>query len=168
VLVWGAQCENGAYATSYTPTTTIAVARAAETATFPAVASVAATGSWAAWVDLGTQVPNTIAATRYVTSMGFAGRPAYLAATGQFRTYDGTSELAQTFLATPLFPHRFWTSWGSGSRTITDVTQARANTGAFDGTMETTNLEIGSRAGAEQLDGIMSRVCVDPDPSRCR
>lgn len=158
---------SSSYRVGHVPTTNVAVARSAElNPSFSGVslAGLAASGS------------SAISVTPYGAShpggwliMNAAGRAAY-AVTTTFRIYDGTNEpqLAHGFSAG--VRKRYWTSWVGSTLTLTNVTDVTSNTGTFDGAMDTTGpLHVGaSSVIGLTADWRVSRVCIDPNASRCR
>lgn len=67
VLIWGAQAEQKAYATSYIPTTTASVTRNAENVTIPSGAMPAASGTIIARVFIPSEIAGASAPSRNAT-----------------------------------------------------------------------------------------------------
>lgn len=161
--MWGAQCELGAYATSYIPTTSASATRSLEDATVPSVslAGLASTGCVRAYVSRPTGSTEGTA----VSFSDSNGRPLYFTA-GNQTVFDGTNNpnLATTFNGSSKW---YITRWTGSSFTLHNQDTAAATT-AFDGTMGVTGpLQLGNSAPNLQADGIVTQVQLDPSPTRC-
>ena len=92
--------------------------------------------------------------------------------TQTFRSFDSTNIITSgATTVTPGAALRLWSSYGPGAGTNQSINNGTTTTtGAFDGTMGTSlaTLQVGQQAGGSQIDSIISRICIDPDPSRCR
>lgn len=168
VFLWGPDCEVGAYATSYIATVGAPVTRATDSAKFGGVAAVASTGSAAATVILYS---GTVDAVNHpaVISTNAGGRYVYAWEQIGARFFDGTNTFVQALTYTPNVAKRIFSFWSGASATVGSSTDNLSTSGAFDGTMDTANLYVGSSDTAgETLDGVIKRVCVDPSTSRCR
>lgn len=166
--VWGVQCENsGAYATSYIPTVAASATRNAENARFD-ITTPATTASLAA-TRTGPAVAAQSGAYVIAQTAGSSayGLGIYLQAGARRALVDIQ---VQTVAGSPSSPSRAWTSWDGTTHTVN-----------FDGTQQTAtpvttlaarnSLSIGldtAGGGALHADGIVSRVCLDPSPTRCR
>ena len=167
VYLWGVQMEVGAYATSYVPTTSAAVTRNAETATFtvsPAVGpslSLAANGQWGStaasavtFVTLGTSGANEFSLYRWAdTAAGYNF--------GGVGTTPTVASMGTT-------SHRTVGADNAGARSaFFDGVSVTAPAGSLAGAQ--TLISVGtSGAGAAQANGIVSRICLDSNPTRCR
>lgn len=167
VVAWGAQGETQVYATSYIPTTTAAATRQAETPSFAAI-----TGNEV--VSAGSAAANA-----YVPWTGASGTGGLLweSATGRYlhfngttvRTFDGTNEPSVAHSLTAWANKRFASAWSGATFSVFNVSDGTSNTLAFDGSMTAgTALFVGYSASNGWIDGIISRVCLDPDSTRCR
>lgn len=174
ILVWGAQSEAGAYATSYIPTVAAAVTRNVEVAYFNSLTgtpqSVAAT--FQAGYSTTTHGPyvflanDTTASNMLLSYVDTAGKlVGQCNQTGALCASNNESAV-QTFPGT----HRtaVWrvpnTTWAG---VFNGVETSRADGRSAHPTLN--RLYIGSYfSTGSELDGIVTRVCSDPSPSRCR
>lgn len=169
VFIAGGQCENSAVATSYIPTTTVAVSRPAETDfSFSGVTltAMASAGSAAATV---TPLATAGLAGGPLVFMNTSGRALYVDGSNRISVFDGTNN--PVLAATPLAntPKRYWSSWAGGTITLTNATDVTNTTSAFTGTMNTTGpLAIGANGTLGTSSWLISRVCLDPVATRCR
>jgi hypothetical protein len=166
VFVWGIQAEVGGFPTSYIPTAAASANRVLETTSLPAVTAVASTGSVAlTFIPEYTGSPGL--ADALVTG-GSAGRYLYLS-NNNFIGWDGTNNptlLAGWVLNTP---KRGASSWTGSTYTLFNVTDSTTTVGTFDGTMETSAINLGEAGfGLVGVGGVIKQVCIDPSPLRCR
>jgi hypothetical protein len=160
VLVWGAQCEVGAVATSYIHTAGATASRSADSdltgtlgtgvgPNFSLSASVAyqSTGVSSTLVQFGSAAPN-------LATLGVASDT-------QLNLVINASATGPTVSAIGSAVHRGSLSDASGTRSAYwDVPSVLAPPGSMTGTA--TAITIGAVGARTSL------VCIDPDPSRCR
>lgn len=168
VALWGGQCENGAYVTSHLPTAGVAVARAGDAHEF------AASGTW---------TYGSLAATVWYPR-GNADKGWLGLSTTSFRTtlYEPTADAVDLYVDTV---QRISTTTSPGSRRLMGYWSADS-VGVSGGTSTTVTamsvsetgspnrlalLTYSSGAGpdpAKVQDGIISKICADPSPTRCQ
>ena len=165
LFLWGAQLEAGAFATSYIPTTTATVTRAAD------VASI--TGSnFSSWANNNE---GTIFSDSSIIASQIKTQAVWELSGGtvlsSLRQPQGTANqfravIGGTFTGSP----------GTGASLTTGVTLAAVaysgtagrlqigsvGTDATGSTLDATSLSIGSLAGASQLNGWIKRLCFWP------
>lgn len=169
VFVGGAQCELGAFATSYMPTTSAAATRLLELDQFPSLSGLTSSGSTA--ITFVPEMGN--AAIGFGGPIVVAGSGARLLYTNSTtRIWDGANEVA---LSVGSFSagatRRFASSWSGTTLSIFNVTDNTSNTGTFDTTMTNgTQLDICSsnQLGTVNGNSVCKLICIDPSPTRCR
>jgi hypothetical protein len=187
VFVWGAQTEGSGvatYATSYIPTVAAAVTRNVESASFPISLSTAAGFSlaatradlqpvstapslWGLGPGLYQDISNRSQLYRVFTNVLAVD----VISTSGTRGLAGAPTIGPYTDLTPLRQSMSYSGAGASSTvsrfyegTLID-TSAAGLTSAFTAT----SLFLNGFTGAAANDnGIISRVCVDPSPSRCR
>lgn len=166
VSVWGVSAEVGAYATSYIPTTSASATRNAETATFPVTSTLtdkvslafSQTTPAAPWT-YSTRVPLLVNGVYEFAASG-ANVRAYLYPAASWQN-DGAHGLPGS--------GRFAAFYDGATRGVCSsgtCTTAASASGSFTGSPWT--MGIGNELGSLYSDSIISRICLDPDPTRCR
>ena len=172
VLISGTQCETGPYATSYIPTTTVAVARAADgVPSFSVVWPATAGSASMAATRAGYPVNNPPSA--WAVNLGNAGEYFALyevsAVVGQ-ATNAGSVQRTATAAGHSL-PNSRLATFQSGTTVSLIVDGVLTSTTAGVASSWTpNNINIGNWAGNPTYwpDSVIKQVCVDPSPSRCR
>lgn len=165
VLLWQGQREIGNYATSPIPTTSAAVTRNIESASF----TVAATGPTASIATSVQFASTAVGAVNFMALGSTAGANMTL-----YRTSDtaagyqiGSITSAPTVPSMGTAMHRSALADNAGTRSaFWDGVSVAAPAASMSGSA--TDVWVGRNVSGTPVDGIVSRLCVDPDPSRCR
>lgn len=144
---WGGMLEAGAFASTYIPTTTVAVARNADVLFYPVTGNVVGT-TGTAYTEITTRL-STINGTGIIGTS--AGRP-LTGLSNNVAIYDGAFQASTSaFTDSPTVPNKVAASWGSTSGSGASGGTVTALAG-FDGDLNLgTELHIGGNpvAGGE-------------------
>lgn len=168
VLLWGAQLEAGAYATSYIPTTSAAATRNAELArmNLPSALAVGSTYCFAASAQIvGAPAFATLATLE--DTWGTANPPLIVGndATTNARCYGAAGGTLNTGATYTTGLHRL--RCDSTRSAKWDATSASAASTTLSGT--SANVGIGAPGNATNpCDCIVTKVQLDPSPTRCQ
>ena len=88
-------------------------------------------------------------------------------AVGDIRTYDSTTQVIQTTTYTANVTKRLWSSYTGSAMQVSDTT-ATASGALMARCSRRLLLQLGQQGGSFQNNAILSRVCLDPSPTRCR
>lgn len=165
IFAWGAQAEDSgrAFSTAYIPTTSATALRVSDAAYFAGLTSYNLAGSMAATVTMeGLEGDTGILGT----SGGVNGLLRFPGST-DIRMY--TASVASAATTSASLNARFAGYWGATTGACVDGTCVAGPAGGIDAYSALMLLDYyfgvpGQRDGA----GIITRVCLDPDPTRCR
>jgi hypothetical protein len=173
VYVWGGQAEVGAYATSYIPTTTVAVTRSADVPTgLPVTAAGTGYSQAATLVHDSATFDFTGSSRRAVTVFRDATHydDSYFPGTYQGLLFDGTT-------STQNAPSAF-VGTGRVATYFTGTTLGACVNGSCNSSAQSRTWNAGAdtvRIGCDgagcttgQPDAVVKLVCFDNDPTRCR
>lgn len=182
-LVWGAQVETGSVATSYVPTTSASAVRGNDVGTFTVPGGPAANLFSAAV----TAVQSTDNRVQYPLPLKFGSLPSDTSGRGVwfysnsfgagYNCLAGNDAAGFTFAGSsvlePAAPWRMWCAQdGTGLQGSVGGTAMSGGSAPVVGTYSpTTSVQLGNNFGApttSAFGGILSDVCIDPVPLRCR
>lgn len=164
-VIYGAQLEAAAFASTYIPTTTAAVARNADVLTYVAAGNIN-DAQGAAYIEATTFSTTGNGSSSIPLAFSSSGSLLYLNS-GDVRTvsnlYDGTTAVTKTGLTDISTAIRKRAcSWGGGGMSITGDGATPA-TSVFDGSLGSTSITIGAATGSTaQWFGPMRNVRIYP------
>ncbi len=154
--VWGVQSEAASFASSYIPTTTVAVTRNADVLTYALANNIDATKG-SAYAEVASAWTGTSALRHDIVSSA-SGTPLYVeASAGKLSINDGAAALGDVFTGAATV-QKVGSTWGGAAANTYIAGTASADL-AFDGDMSmTTALHIGDNNGGTQWDGTIRNV----------
>jgi len=151
-VFYGAQVELGSFASSYIPTTTVAVTRAADQLTYPSAGNISgAVGAAYCEIKTGSVCGRSLSFNAGGTGMIDAGTGDSLS----FRAYDETNVVNVTVGDSSASTVKQAIAWGGS--TLSAARNGTTASGSFDGNMSPTGISIGGTTGGE-LNGTIRNV----------
>jgi hypothetical protein len=172
-FVFGDQLELGPYATSYNPTTTVAVTRAADVASVLLSGVTPATsGCMGGTVNFASHwwsgSPGSDSAVANLTiAVNAVGAMNYLQGSTTFGAFSGAAAAIQTISITPPNISRYAIGWTGTS--VSSYFNGATASGTWTAPLNTQlTLQLGDYNGGHELDNVLSLVKYDPSPTRCQ
>lgn len=173
IKVWGCGAEAGAFASSYIPTTSAAVTRNAEVASFPGAGWAVSPVSFASTITT-LWTGTTTAADMFTGNVASNSGWAFGWTGGTLRSQPCTAGSCATLDVaqgpTTQVASRWAVSYSGTATTLLKdgavIAGPTAKTAPNSPWATNTTFGAGTNWGA--LNGIVSRMCLDPSPTRCR
>jgi len=143
--VWGAQLENASFASSYIPTTSASVTRAADALSYPAMSELDTQGT--VYAEASTQYPTT-AGSYYPYAVRSSGGAKYLglktSIDARVFTNDSTNEVTVTSGASLATPQRIASNWSGANLKV--FKNGTSSSGPYDGSMISGSIYVANSA----------------------
>lgn len=143
--VWGAQLENAGFASSYIPTATASVTRAADALSYPAMSELDTQGT--VYAEASTQYPTT-AGSYYPYAVRSSGGAKYLglktSIDARVFTNDSTNEVTVTSGASLATPQRIASNWSGANLKV--FKNGTSSSGPYDGSMISGSIYVANSA----------------------
>lgn len=143
--VWGAQLENASFASSYIPTTSASVTRAADALSYPAMSELDTQGT--VYAEASTQYPTT-AGSYYPYAVRSSGGAKYLglktSIDARVFTNDSTNEVTVTSGVSLATPQRIASNWSGANLKV--FKNGTSSSGPYDGSMISGSIYVANSA----------------------
>jgi len=143
--IWGAQIENASFASSYIPTTSASVTRAADALSYPAMSELDTQGT--VYAEASTQYPTT-AGSYYPYAVRSSGGAKYLglktSIDARVFTNDSTNEVTVTSGASLATPQRIASNWSGANLKV--FKNGTSSSGPYDGSMISGSIYVANSA----------------------
>lgn len=172
-VVWGGcQVEQGTFRTSMMPTDGSSVTRSPDDRPYFTVSSFAVGSMAASLTPLWTSAPGNKRAVRVDSGGSDAARfEMYVSGTSLVAFLMSGSSQTVTQVISGLPAQARLAAWRVPSTTLAAIANGTETSAAsVVGALSVDRVYVGAYAGSTgfEADGIVSNVCVDPDPTRCR
>lgn len=154
--IWGIQLETGGVASTYIPTTTVAVTRNSDNLTLPTAGNYSnLNGSFycEGWLEVDSNVNS--GGQRTFAGEGTAGNTwlGYYQPNGRPTIYDGTTAAAIITTVPAKTTAKLGTSWGFGGNIAVYLNGGSKAVAAFDNNMALTSIGVGHINGTAHFNG---------------